>query len=381
MSYPHKRNRAFYEGAKLAGGLASAAYQMYGASTSTAMRRQNDPVTVEVAEYGRTRARKSRRFKKNLRNLWRLTEVNRNDIKLAFYAANAFGDPTNCGYQKLVWHRNTTVPRTVLPIHSYTLNGAPNIIGTSLLYPACLNGAWVKTPSLGGWSTAVGVGGAGFGTLADGNPAAGPEYWPIERATGVGTTFSTAGNSNLFKWASIKILFYGRTALPTSVWVGIVRVHDGDKCLVEGRDAEQVTQMLDNASAPFLWNPINGGGGGANLSDMQVVMSKKFTLGSVTSIEGSNTVPHMKQVNFFFRPNMIQRFDWDKDTYLGDVANDEDVIYENSFLGTQPDPRARYHLLIMAQSSFGTSAGDYTWSKASNASYDIQIRTNQTANT
>lgn len=303
--------------------------------------------------------------------------MNRNDIKLSFYAANAFGDPTNCGYQKLVWHRNTTAPRTVLPIHSYTLNGAPNLIGNTYTLPTCVNGAWVKSPSLGGWTSSSSIGGVGFGTIADGSAAPDGNFWPTERSTG-GTGNpqpSWAGNSNLFKWVSIKLLFYGRSALPTNFWVGIVRVHDGDKCLVEGRDAEQVTQMLDNASAPFLWNPINGGGGGSNLKDMQVVMSKKFTLGSVTTIEGSNTVPHMKQVNMFFRPNQIQRYDWDKDSYLGDVGNDEDVIFENSFLGTQPDPKARYHLLIMSQSGFSTTAGDFTWSKAANASYDIQIRT------
>lgn len=345
------------------------------------MRRSQDPISTEIAELTRTRQSKGRKFEKNLANLWKMSEVLATTLQLRYQSYNPFAG-TNCGKNKLYWHRNTA-GYTVYPMHVYCLNGIVNntvtvssadaVAGTMRMATGALTATLDKT-----FANAA-INGITIPDDSAGNPKA--DYsWDVADTGGGSTAPLTTANAGLFQWADIRLLCFGRSTLPTRYTVAIVKSNDPDLTMEAQRDPEKFTTLLQNMIQPYCLNPILPPGAGPSLRDITVVMKEDFLLGSVQSNEG-DTIPHMKNVKLFFKPNQMQRYDWEKQGRTNEnIANDEDYPVQVSYNQNYPDPRARYYLVIMAGTSYTTSAVAPVWTAAANPSYDIVLRTQHKIN-
>lgn len=355
--------------------------------------RNGDPDVFEVAEVTRTSASKGKRFKKNFQNLWRLVGATRDTVGLRYQSINPYFT-TACGAQKLFWHRNTTAVtgRTTYPVHIYMLNTAINSQdgGATLSIDSPIVGAMTKVINTDSITWAPEINYGMQNNTNNGGGTTGARTWVITDTSKVATDPSNGiGQAGVFKWADVRMMCYGRSTTPTKYTIVIFKIlEDTLNPSATGADSQRMGMMWDNITSQYLYNPILAPGQGRQTGwkNMQVVMRKDFTLGSVTSIEG-DTLPHAKEVKMFFHPNQLQRYDWAQRNRLneniGGVApgGDDDYIVNTHSWSTRPNNKALFFMAVIAQSRFTTSALDPSFTVVDNPSYDICIRTSHSTAT
>lgn len=350
-------------------GLAAAAQDYYSRTQTLTQRPRNMPQTWEIAELTRTRRSKTRRYRKTLRNAWKLLNNGRSVISLRYEAMSRWAEP-GFGKNRLFWHQNTAGVNTQLPMHWYRLGACVQDVNGVRTFPIQAIGS----PILGSTTLTYSTLGVALPVNSLGVDAA--TYVPyVSYASNAGNDPDfTAGKSAMLISYNIKLLCYGRASLPTKYRIFLCRIKDPDLTVddLNTSDQLQTSQMLRNMAASYTYNPAFLGAGShqRGWQNVQVIMSKSFTIGSINSNEGSNTIPHMKEVSFYWRPNINMRFDWDERTVVAGTQPNA-VPSQVGQLREIVQPTSQIYLCVMAQSKLSTAAGAATYVAADNPTYDI----------
>lgn len=347
--------------------------------------KRQGPTYVEVAEHTRKKLRRGRQPKPDLTLLYKLTRTTRQHVTLRHNNVAPYASVTG-GANYLTWHTNTGAIVTGLPMHVYDLSEFMNTIdGTFTLGNPVLGSVLI-----GASSVAFNNDGLGWGirrpTDSAGNTKA-DSLWELENMPGSSLGALPALRGSFWEYVDIRMLCYGRTNKPTRFNVSVIQILDDELNYAElaerGGSAQignTVTGHLETCAAPFMFNPLMVFNSKNGTMKWKIIAQQDFVLGSITSIEGSNTVPHMKELKMFIRPNRIQRYDWLERDIIpeGGLRGDDDFLVQQGSMKTAPTPKSRYFLVVRAQSEYTSSATNPVRSTANHGSYDLVIRTRHT---
>lgn len=379
-------------------------------------------VQVAFADYVQDRKLvRGRKRRRTLREAWRLLRTTTKSLYLRFQGVNAF-NTANCGYFKLINYKRDN-NEYWLPCHFYNLSACFNNNNGSLVTSpvgpyqpyfanvGTTNGeltfnrhpnAAVPYSTL--WHPGQGptAGGSGTGftrVLEDQN------YWVIENTASTFTSTDNAVLRNSYhKYVDVRMLLYGATTRATTYIIQLIRFTDEnvDPLSVYSGGASTAIPPINsvnepeenntyaaytNMISPFTSNPIN-----VRKSKVrpiyQVLYTKKYEFTATPTVDGSSTIPTMRQVSFKFNLNRIAKYDWaDESTVtLGGIGVNNDADYATVDANCLPVPRStsRIYLLIRARVGYTNGAGSpfpldtpgtSQWSAATMPSYDMVLRT------
>lgn len=294
--------------------------------------------------------------------------VNRNII-YRFQGIKQLGKSGVIGQIPLEYFDNGT--HTALPLHLYDLTSVVNINAGTVLTP---NAGYVLRfeDANGSVSFAAITGqdnsGAGSTLLQE-------EYNPRS---------AHAHERSVLKWVQVKLNLHGCVTVPTKFEITLCQIND----LVQSTTIGGPSSGLDLGVQTFWQSLVR------NLIHCQIdtqqypetrrslKVMKRFTYTmQPTSTDESDTNPHQKVVNLFFRMNRRLRFDWMQTqktlvTPANLLANGfEPYNRENRVM---PDPKARVFLMIRAINTTRVTASPTN--SNTTPSYDIILRMNHAIN-
>lgn len=359
-----------YTGSLAAYGLGAGVDQYFGTTrTQTVQQRRNMPQTWEIAELTATRRSKKRKLRHNLKNAWKLLTAARAQITLRYESMNRWAEP-GFGKNRIFWHNNTAATQTFLPMHFYRLGACIQDVNGIRTTPVNAIGHPVLT-STGITYSLVGV---GQSAASNGTDSGGHIPYLSYSQGAVADPDYTAGRNAILQSVNMKLLCYGRASLPTRYKVFLCRIRDPDLTVddINTSDGAQIAQMLRNVCASYTYNPAFLGAGThqRGWQNIQVIMSRTFTIGSINSTEGSNTIPHMKEVSMYWQPNIMMRFDWDERTIVP-PGQANSVAAQAGGLREIVAPTSQIYAVVMASSKYTSSAGAPTYVAADQPTYDI----------
>lgn len=376
-----------YYNARIAGGLAAAAAQMYsGSRTNTVMRPPpGGPVAIEVGEYTRSRKTTGRYKRKTLRRAHQLLRIGLQKCQLRFQGVNQWNTR---GFFPMFNYQKTDNLNYFFPIYLFDLTSFLNAAaGPTLdlaipMYNLTSFGSGTGTNIV--WSPQGGTGGDGSTTTTT---------WSIENVPGAfASTTNTPLRRSISKWIDIRMMMYGSTTTPTKWRVDLVQftspqydplylqflnsVTTPAPTLGPDDQATQVAfhQWLLNA---YTYNPIM-------VQDPLFAKRIRFlktyscVIQPQESTETANATGHMRELRWFMKTDEVRRYDWNDSAVVSGIQNPltGDAFQQAAQQGqNNVEWKLRKYLMIRATSPLrtGTTVPGVT---ATDPTFDLIVRNN-----
>lgn len=225
-------------------------------------------------------------------------------------------------------------------------------------------------------------------------------YWTIEQASDPNALGGATGSlikGSVLDWVSIRLMLYGSLTRPTTFnvmlvsfkrkWVDPLELQQNAATLADDNDA---AGFWESIAKPLSYNPLDLQNPKYRkymkvLKRHTVCLQPKLTTEAQVdgaSVSAGTYVPHMEQLNFFWRANRKQNYAW----FPQDSANPNTGILNNAAyqtVGSQAQsvvaPRARVYLMITANVAVQSASGAGNPTGApitlTDPSFDYVIRT------
>lgn len=400
MSYFHnahwrakERKRSRFGGAEAYPELTVDLYNKFSeqAFTSTAMEEDKKKMNSN-GEFTRVSRKRGRKMRKNIKNIYKLTDSQRGYQIFRWQNMNPFFTSSH-GANKLMYTRNTTNGLLYYPVHIYDLSTLrsdyDNNVGPINGNGSTGSGGIITvgsgpTISVG---SATGIGLIDNNTNQGGTTAGTSGAWVSETLI---NNKKLSGSNDIMEWIEVRLLCYGRLSRPTRYRVELCQIpseqynpYSINSNVFNGTVLNPVI-MTDAVAgwqavmAPFGYNPLHKFDAQNNEKQIfKTIMSEDFILASDSADDGSDNIAKARQVNFFWRCNRRQNYGWQTGGGYNPVdiaGNDDDYVTQSGDLRNGPHYKSRIYLVVRAMSDLIEQAGAPTWSATSHPSYDIIIR-------
>lgn len=411
----YKSNRNMYM-MDLAGGLSAAAAvnianRFRAADPHNPRKARANVAHVEVAETTSSQKKWGRTPKLTLSSLSKIVKTGLTSSILRYQSMKPYMTPY-AGANKLVYHTNknanSALNVTTYPVHVYDVSSFMNGYANTTNMGNCLLGAPAAT---GAPNSSIGQAGITFVLLnntssgfqrhqqANGtvNTAATGRQWIQE--TSDSRTDNSSGmpvTSSLWKWVDMRLQLYGRSNRPTKFDVMLCNI--AEDIAIDAYTGSDNGYLWTQLADPYIYHPLHTYASGRQvkpLTRMKILKKETVELGSVTTTEGSTTVPHTHSLKWFWKCNRSAKWDWSSpDSNLvrsanmpqgagaagtGTDANPGDFATDTQQVKDTLDPRRRVYLIIRAQTTYTEATGaDFVYAEGNNdnnPSYDILVRT------
>lgn len=312
--------------------------------------------TGDPADYTRTRLRRGRKPRQNLRQLWKLNRVNNSRVIYGSQQLKTYSS----GFGSTFLSNNATDSASVLtcPCHIYDITAAPNTVGNGT---TITNPLFRYIPTFSN-NTSSGVLSWNLDTVLATQQGTGPQN---------GSTVNAPVEKSMLDYLNAKFLFYAPTALPVRIDVKIFQITD--ERLIPAFDGQTTddtfaTAFYQGMLKRYMFNPLETGAPDYH-GNFKVMASRTLYFQPKESTESVTT--KMKQMDIFMRFNRLCNYRWrqrDKMAMLQDDPQQNDngsLMFENTV-----HPRARIFLGIFAQAGASTTADQTTV----HPSYDFKIQ-------
>lgn len=322
---------------------------------------------IEIGEFTRFKRTLGRKKRQTVRRAHQLIKANYNPWYLRATGSNPYCTVA-AGYFKIYNHYNTT-GRYHLPVHIWNLT------------PGCNHGDYSKAcylPYLEGSTLKIGL----QNVVA---PSGGVNNsFDVESAATEGAYADQQVTKMWHRWSDIRLLCYGTTKVPIKYDIMIVKfweemhnpawIYEFLSGAASGN--AQTVRFFEWLAQDFVRSPVDIKGA-YEQSDrvMKVMHHESFVIQGTTSIEASNTVPHMKSIKIFQKQDMLLNHRY-KPTTVQAVGSYATSLYnvDNDNVYVDPHWKERLFLVIRAQAVRTDSAADPTFDVTKNPSYDLTIR-------
>lgn len=372
-------------GVRVAAGVSSLAANYYGlggssTETVTTMRNTN-AVPVEIGELTRLKRTAGRRRRRTVRNAHRLAGACLDAVYLRCTGSNPYCTSA-AGFVKFANNYDSRVnyplgtPAYVYPIKIFNLSGVGQPANQATTCPT-IGYQPVLT------SQTVSTSGIQMQPIT----LPGPQAQANQANFIVESSDNTAFLSGkaLYNWNDIRILAYGTKNLPTEWCIEIVTFPDYEFSPGYIADvanatsyAPQVVRFWEWMAQRYIRSTVDIPGANEEFKKkVHVVHRTCFTLQAETTIEGSATVPHMKDIKIFHKLDKLYRHKYDPSGYqMANVegGNTWEQDIQQSQLYIFPRYEQRYYLILRAQCGRTNIDGAPVWDVNTCPSFDITIR-------
>lgn len=333
---------------------------------NTTQQGQQGPVQTQIGEYLYSRKTKGRYKKKTLKYLNRHIQLSTVPYYLRFEAVNPYLT-TACGKLPIFNYYDTTGNIAYMPIRLFDLTSIKQ--GASG-YPTA---GWELRQNNTVNTTFVAV----SGTNASGAVS---NTYNVEDVSSVDAPQIRRAS---LKYVNIRMLLYGTKTVPVRYEIGIMRVKEDEYnpgyILDNGGTATSqfVGAFWQYLVAKFGYNPIQIYDPQEFRRHYTYTPIKSFMLETTQTNEGSSSIPHAQQFDFFYKKDHCYKFDWNNNSVLQptDVLNAPNFpTVDVTQMKTGPDYKYREFLVVRALTSHRRGGGAPTFANGTDPSFDIIIR-------
>lgn len=324
---------------------------------------------IEIGEFSRRRIRQGRYKRKTLRRAHQLINKSWTPCYLRASTSNPYCSTTGGAMKLWNYYQNSVLQHT--PMHFWNLNPG---VGPVTPYPVAGYNCFLS-----------GTNSVNFSPIAikDSGGASTYNYNIESYATGsIGSH-----QYQMHKWTDIRLLCYGAKNMPVRYDIMVCRFKEEmhnpgwiQEILSASTSAAPTTaELYYHMIQPFVRNPVDMATPGEKFRRVcKVLKRESFVLQTPTSVEGTSTVPHMKEIKWFIKQDRVadHRYKPSEHVTLANIGSEVyPVTITSSAINNQPHWNERLFLVIRATAQEGSGvSGPSTTDVTYTPSYDVCIR-------